>query len=510
MSEAISVEAGEHDPGLSLGHLKSTVKHGSIYALGMVLAKLVGFLMIPIYTHYLTPADYGILELLSMTVDIIAYLTGLGLTWAVIRYYYYYDDPEDKKAVVSTAAILLVLLFGVSSAVALPFASTIASIIVGDPQYARLVRLALLMLFVFAFLEIPLVFLRAKQDSMRFVALSLVRFTTALALNILFLVVLGYGVSGVLYSTIISSALVGTYLMGSTLRETGIRFSPVIMKQLARYGTPLIAAELGSFVLHYSDRYFLRVFDSLTAVGLYSLAYKLAFLMALFIANPFSQIWIPKVLEIERSEPERARPILRNIISHYNVVLVTAGLAVSLFAREVLMVMASSEFWAAAETVPLLCLGILFFGYRQISHVGPSIRERTDLIAAGVIVATIVVIGLNFLLIPRWGPFGAAVATATAFASEFVVVMLLSARIYPLGYPIARLLRPLLLAIVVYALVELSLPVEASLLTSLALKSLGLMVFGLAVVTWEGMLPSLRTAGSQALSHGRRSLRRGG
>ena len=174
------------------------------------------------------------------------------------------------------------------------------------------------------------------------------------------------------------------------------------------------------------------------------------------------------------------------------------------------MVMASSEFWAAAETVPLLCLGILFFGYRQISHVGPSIRERTDLIAAGVIVATIVVIGLNFLLIPRWGPFGAAVATATAFASEFVVVMLLSARIYPLGYPIARLLRPLLLAIVVYALVELSLPVEASLLTSLALKSLGLMVFGLAVVTWEGMLPSLRTAGSQALSHGRRSLRRGG
>ena len=70
----------------------SLVKHTSIYTVGVILSKLVGFVMIPLYTRMLTPADYGVLELMSMTTDVIALLVGLGLSSAVMRHYYAYDD----------------------------------------------------------------------------------------------------------------------------------------------------------------------------------------------------------------------------------------------------------------------------------------------------------------------------------------------------------------------------------------------------------------------------------
>lgn len=480
-----SVTAGVRDD------LRSTLKHGAIYGLGTLLAKAIGFIMIPIYTRVLTPEDYGVLELLTMTTDVIALVAGLGLTWAVTRYYYYYDDPDDRRRVVSSAAVLFVALFGLASAAAVPFAEPLSLLVLGRGGHADLVRLAILSFFLLSFLEIPLAFLRARQASVQVVGLGLARLVLALALNIWFVVILRWGVAGVLYSTILASAAAGAYLTAVTLREAGLRFSAPIARKLLAYGFPVVAANLGSFVLHYSDRYFLRAYDSLATVGLYSLSYKFAMLMSLFIATPFALIWAPKAFEVEKREGERARPILRRILSYYNVALVSAGLGISLFAGDVIRVMASAEFHAADRTIPLLCLGMLFFGYRQVSYVGAAIRERTDVIGLGTAVAAGMALVANFLLIPRWGAIGAAVATALAFALEFAIVMSASERIYRLGYPIPHLFAPVLLAVAAYLGTRLLLPPDAPLSVSIATKALAFALFAAALVL-RGDLPRPR------------------
>jgi O-antigen/teichoic acid export membrane protein len=481
------------------GHLTSTVKHTLVYGLGTLAAKAIGFLMIPIYTRFLTPADYGTLELLSMTVDLLAFTAGLGLSWAVTRYYYAYDDPRERGTVVSTAATLMAALFALATALALPLAPRLAQWLLADARHAHLVRLALGVLLVFGFLEVPLAYLRARQDSVAFVRVSLTRFGLALVLNVVFVAFLRMGVAGVLYSTLLSSTAVSVYLWGRTIRETGYAFSPRIARRLVRFGAPMVATELGSFVLHYSDRYFLRVYDSLAGVGLYSLAYKFAMLLALFIANPFAQIWIPKALEIEKTEGPRAPAALREILSHYNVVLVSASLGIALFADDAIVVMAGSEFHPAGAIVPWLCLGILFFGYRPISQVGACIRERSDLIAAGVACGTLVVVVGNLTLIPRWGVFGAAVATFLAFASEFAVLLALSERVYPLRFGIVQLLRPLLLGAVVYGAARWAVPSDWARPWATAADALAWLAFVAAAIRIEGMWPRLRAASRRAL-----------
>ena len=108
-------------------YLRSTLRHGLLYGFATILAKVIGFVMIPLYTRVLTPADYGVLELLSMTTDVIGMAAGLGLTWSVTRYYYAYDKPRDRRAVVGSAAILGCLLFGAATLLALPWAGAVSS-----------------------------------------------------------------------------------------------------------------------------------------------------------------------------------------------------------------------------------------------------------------------------------------------------------------------------------------------------------------------------------------------
>lgn len=499
-ASAAPADAPVGEPGAAgAGYLRSTFRHGAVYGLGMLLARAIGFLMLPVYTRVLTPADYGILELLSMTTDVVGLLTGIGLTWSVTRYYYYYRDPADRAAVVSSATILLVAFFALASAVALPFAGPLAALVLGDDALAPLFRLAIAGLFLSSFLEIPLVFLRAKQDSTRVVVVSLARLALALGLNILFVVVLRQGVAGVLYGTILTSATVGAYLLASTLRETGLRFSRPVAAKLLTYGAPIVAANLGSFVIHYSDRYLLRAYGSLESVGLYSLAYKFAMLLSLFIATPFSQIWAPKALEIERAEGDGARPVLRRIIDHYNLVLVVGALGLALFAGDAIRIMASAEFHAAGRLVPLLCLGMLFFGYRQISYIGPSIRERSDLIALGTVAGTVVVVGANFALIPRWGALGAALATVAAFAAEFAVVLACAERVYPLRYPLGRLFLPVAAAAAVYGGLGLVLPASAPLYLTIPAKLVALAGFAALAAVGGRIYPARRSATLQAI-----------
>lgn len=459
------------------GHLKDTLKHGSIYSLAIVLSRMISFIMIPVYTRVLTPEDYGILELLSMTTDVMAMLTGLGLGWAITRYYYYYDDPRRRGEVVSTALVMTTALFGTATALSMPIADRLSAVLLGTPQHTGLVRLALVSFFLSSLLETPTVYLRAKQASLHAAAIGLVRLSLVLGLNILLVVVLRLGVEGVLLSTIVTSALLAVYLLVITLRETGLRVSRPIMWQLVRYGAPLVAWSVGSFVLHYSDRYFLRAYDGLASVGLYSLAYRFAMLAATFVGAPFGQIWGPKALQIEKNEGANAQPILREISSYYNIALVGCALGLSLFSGDVLRLIAGQDFHAAEEPIPLLCLAIVLFDYRHISQLGATIRERSDLIAYSTAVAAGIVTVLNFALIPRWGMMGAAAATVTAFAAEFFFMSALSARVYSLNYPVREVLRPLCLALIIYGASRALLGAEAPLAVSVPIKGLAFAAF---------------------------------
>lgn len=441
------------DGARAIGHLKSTAQHGLVYAIGIILSRIVAFLMIPIYTRVLTPADYGILEILSLTTEVVAMLAGVGIGLAVIRSHHQVETAEEQSTIASTAALLLLTIFGLAGGIGIAAAGPLSTLLLGDsagtdgPTY---LRLAVFAMFCGGLLEVPMALLRARQRSSTVVTVSLIRLALSLSLNIVLVVWLRVGVVGVLWSTAITTALISGWLFVQLLREHGVRPTRAVAKQLAAFGAPLVIWNLASFVLHYSDRYFLRVYTSMETVGLYSLSYKLAMLLSMFVIGPFSDAWIPKSLEIEKREGEGAIPTLRLITGYYNLLLVAIGLALALFAGDIIAIATGERFHAAAETVPILVVAMVFFGYRAVGQLGALIRGRSDLIAIGATVAAIVVTLLNVLLIPRFGVIGAALATLLAFATEFLVMRALSSRVFPDVIRLGTLFAPGVVAIGVW------------------------------------------------------------
>jgi O-antigen/teichoic acid export membrane protein len=418
--------------------LKSIAKHGTIYSAGRILSNLISFLMIPVYTNFLTPAEYGVLELLSLTIDVISTLVGIGMSAAVMRYFYSYDDIPSQNRVVSSAMLGTMTIMGVVSATSIIFSPHLSHLVFSESTYASHFRVMFITMFLSSGIEIPMVFLRAKLRSSSVVIISLVKLTMQLSMNIFFLTYLRLGVMGVLYSNLIASFLIGSYLVIKTFRETGIGFSFQSYKQMINFGAPLIIADLSIFLLTYADRYFLKHYGDLTSVGLYAMAYKFGMLLATLFNGPFWSVWSAKMFEIaKRADGKR---FFGEIMTYFYAGSLLISLGLSIFTKDVLRIIADQSYWSAYKIVPIISASYVVAGVISIAGAGILVKSKTKYKALSTSTAMVVNIALNFLLIPKWGGYGAAYATLLSFLVRLGVDAYFSQKLFPVIYEWTRII----------------------------------------------------------------------
>ena len=117
------------------GQLKKTAKHSAIYAAGTALGRITGLVMLPIYTRYLTPSDYGVLTLLSMAIEITGILVGLRISQAMFRFYILADDEREKQEIVSTVLITILATSTLGASILYLGAGPLSLLILGDSGY---------------------------------------------------------------------------------------------------------------------------------------------------------------------------------------------------------------------------------------------------------------------------------------------------------------------------------------------------------------------------------------
>ncbi|MCJ7751829.1 MAG: oligosaccharide flippase family protein, partial [Armatimonadetes bacterium] len=267
----------------NLKEIKGVAKHALIYGGGIVISKAVGFVMVPLYTRVLTPADYGLLELLTRGAEVAAIVLTLGFSTSVLRFYYDFKSEQDRNAVISSALVFSALVALVATVPLAAFSEQLSRLFLGTPDHRLFV-----LLLVFANLFeltciVPMALLRAREESMLYTAVSISRLVLSLGLNIGLVAVLRLGVLGVLYSGLISGALTAIWLVALSVRKTGLSFSFAKIKPMLIYGLPLVPATLGMFILHSADRFFLSAYAGLDQVGLYALSYRFAMMLPVLI-----------------------------------------------------------------------------------------------------------------------------------------------------------------------------------------------------------------------------------
>ena len=428
--------------------VKSLAKHSVIYGLGDLLSKSIGFILIPVYTHYLTTEEYGTLELLDLTSYIIGLLLAMGIAQSVVRYYYEYEDQERKNQVISVAMLTIWAVSVGVLFVLFYFSGNISTLVFKSPDYSHLFNIIFITMIINLSNEIPTTLLRIQQRSVFFVLVSLGRLVMNLTLNIIFIVHYGMGVEGILYGGLAANAVAGVFLTIYTLRQTGISYSTDIALAMLKYGLPLVGSWFGMFVLNFGDRFLLQRLTSLSDVGIYSLAYKFGMLPNLLVLTPFQRIWAPKQFEIV-SEPD-AQPTYALVFTYFIFVQLFIGLGILVLIRDVIYIIADTEYFSAYHYVAPIVMSYIFYGAYSFTQFGILLKKKTKYLGITALIGAALNVGLNLFLIPRYKIWGAAIATVCSFAFLFVSIFPIAQRLYRIPYEYARLLKMVVVAAGLY------------------------------------------------------------
>jgi O-antigen/teichoic acid export membrane protein len=403
-----------------------------VYTAGIIIGKVASFVMLPVYTRYLTPADYGVLELLGMTIDVIGMITGIGLVAGVFKFYSAEEDAAEKNAFITTAAIGVVGLAAVTSLIGWVLAPELSRLIFGANANPFYLRLYFLLYLLQNFEYVPLLLIRAENRSALFVTVNAAKLVAMLSLNILFVVYLRMGIEGVLASGIITSAAMTVGLTFYLIRRVGMRFSVEKFRRMLRFGSPMVLWSLGTFILVFSDRFFLNHYTDTSTVGIYSLAYKFAFLLSALAFVPFETVWDVQRFEIAK-RPD-AMAIYARVFLYMNVMLGGVAVVLCLLVRDFLSIMSDPAFLPAYRLVPLLVAAQIVFTWASYWNVGLYISGKTRTMATGAIVLVPITLILNYLLISRFGIYGAAWATLAVYGFRFCWIYYFAQRNYPIPY----------------------------------------------------------------------------
>lgn len=391
--------------------LKQMWQHSRVYGLGRVLDRVSALLLIPVLVHVLPPEDWGVYLLILVVMELVA-VAPAGLLSAMIRLYFDDDRPEHHRQVVGATLAILAAIAGLLAVLAWPVA-LIASELIGTGRvHAPAFAVAVVAVIFNLLFELGLNYFRVRKRSVVFMAASLSRSLLQFCVSIFLVVVWDLGVLGVVLGHLFAAAVVSLPTTAMILRREGFAYSTATVREIVRVGLPLAPAGLARSTLELVERYLVHSLAGTAVLGVYGLGSRLAEQLRILMAGPFSDIWQVRLMELSADPDSKAD--FHRVQVFFLALLATAALGLSVFAVEVVMVIADRSYWQAATVVPLLALGQLVRPVNYFFQSALLERKRTGClplinwatVAIGAVALT--------LLIPPYGMLGAAGAILIA------------------------------------------------------------------------------------------------
>ncbi len=428
-----------------LDQFKRLFKHSFIYAIGSLAQGIVGFILIPMYTRYLSPADYGQLEILNTLILILSMLLSFGFASALFKCYERDCKTDiEQKQLVGTAFLFIIPLATLSTLILWFFRDFLANAFLGGTQYADLVNLLLITNLFAVFLALAFSVFRAEEKSVKYIIFSLLKFSLVLGLNIYFVAYAEMGVFGIMLGNFIAQVFISVPFIFNLIPYFKLSFSRDLLRKLFAFGIPIIPASLAMWVMDLSDRYFLKVYDSLTEVGLYSLGYKIGFIVSILLVIPFQLAW--PTISFSVAKRNDTKQIYARTLTYWLLLSSFVALAISIFAKQIVEVVSSPEYFEAYRIIPLICFSYVLYGMHFVIVPGLHLEEKTKYYPLLVGIPAVLNIVLNIIFIPKYGMMAAAWSTFVCFVLMVVLTYLVSNYYYKVVYEWSRIIKLVLIS----------------------------------------------------------------
>ena len=416
------------------------LKNSSLYAVAIYARSAASFVMLPIYTQFLTPKDYGLIEILSMIIDVVALIIGLRLAPSIIRLF---QEQHDRSSIVSTAYVMGIISSIIGMSI-LYFSATSLSIkLLGTADHSLMLQIFVLSLISMILSEVFFAILRASEKAKHYLIFSMIKLSLQIILNVYFIAILNLGVIGFIYSSVITG-LALLFLEAIYIIKT-YQFKPslTIAKFIVSFSLPIALGAGIEFVIAYSDRFFIQHYLNLSSVGVYALAYKFGFLVLLVSWSPLSMAWEPIAYRAVKEHKENT--FFNDYFYMIFACVCMIMLGIGLFSPMVISIMAHESFHIASLFIPLITLAYLIQAYGDFFKLGYMYANQTKYQLYATIIGAIGALISYYFLIPLLGIWGAALGTLIALSIKSAAQIFYAKRFFSL--PIKTLPMKIVIAI---------------------------------------------------------------
>ncbi len=413
-------------------NIRQLAKDSFVYGVGDAFAMLISFVLIPVYTRYLTTYEYGTIEMMGTIIMLIGILCNFGLLSSQSYFFFSIknDKLEQKKLVTSILQLRLII-----SVIVMCFAIFLSSklnIYFFDGKLSKgFFLIAFIGFFCFIFQSQFIEILRYTHQTIKYIAIRASRNVLLATVAIVLIIFFKMGVLGY-YTGYCVSAVVALFLAWRSIKRY-LNWSQLHTKwwpKLLKFGLPLVPSTLGVVIINITDRWCIKYFMGLEYVGIYSLGYRCAFIL-FFYSTVFRTAWWP--IAMKNIDNKKLFIFVSRIFLGLGLSL---AILVSLCAP-LIKVIVPVAYYGSYKVIGILSISFIFYGFLQITQLGTIMSENRGALSLIVLICAILNILLNFIFIPIWGIVGASIATMLAMLSRNIMAVIVSEKRHSFGLPLS-------------------------------------------------------------------------
>ena len=405
------------------------IKSTTFYTIGNILPQAGSFIMLPIYTRYLSPGDYGIVNSMQVFSAILTILFTLAIDRSIYRLYYDYKTESDKRDYLGTISISIIGIATIILSLLFLFRGAIAHIYESIEFYPFYLYTILAAYFAI-FSIIPKIYLQINEKAGKYVILSIWQYLLTAGFALYFIVGRASGAEGMLKGFMMGNMLLLPIFIYIIVTVSNFKFKLSILKNSLMFSWPLLPGLLSAWILNLSDRVFIERYFDLHDVGIYSLGYKIAGLV-LILSNAFILAYNPIFYKLANSDDQiSAKRTLYNYNNAYITVVMTIAFLMSFLSREAIYIFLDSKYYEAYKIVPLISIAYVISIVSGLFNIMIYQDKKVAPLALIGISGAFINILLNMILIKPFGIYGAAYATIISFVVIFILSWRLAKRCY--------------------------------------------------------------------------------
>ncbi|MCX7835280.1 MAG: oligosaccharide flippase family protein [bacterium] len=421
------------------------LNHSVVYGVSQMATKIISFLLLPAYTYWLSPEEYGAVTLYYSFIAAASVIYTLGTDVALIRFYTPEKISEQRKSLFSTVLLLALLNSTVLSLILWILKEPLSRLILEKTASYDVLSLCLGVLWFDTMMALPFVVLRAEQRSYLYGILRISGAILNLFLNWWLVGVLSTGLWGVLFSNLLSSSI--TFFILLCILHTRISYKidfPVIPR-LIKFGLPNILILFSVYSFELGARKILEVYGSLEQTGYYGVGAKLGMTFSI-LSMSFRSAWQPFFLEegFKPGSPELFARVMTYFLLIFSFLFLMMTFFVPDFFMKPLPLIGKSlieeRYWKGFSIFPIILLGQMFNGITANLSTGFFLKNRLHVQAMICVISAIIAMTFNLLLIEKWGMWASAWSIVVGYGLIAIGEWWFTQRSYPIPYEWRRIL----------------------------------------------------------------------